>query len=323
MLLASIGGGILLVVLLAAWLINRDISGSLGKLKAAMEELAKGDLSTRIPGTTRRDEIGAMAATVQVFKEHMLKEAKLAAAQAKDHQRAEQEKRAALVGMADTIESETTTALHDVGTRIAEMTAITEEMRASAVRTGNSAQTAATASGLALANAQTVASAAEQLSASIREISAQVAQSSAIVSRAVTAGAETRATIDTLNEEVTRIGAVADMIGEIADKTNLLALNATIEAARAGEAGKGFAVVASEVKALAIQTAKSTHEIAQHIRQVRSATGDPSPQSFELRKPSVRSTPSPVPSLRRSRNRVRQRRRSPAMWPRRPRLPTR
>ena len=73
-----------------------------------------------------------------------------------------------------------------------------------------------------------------------------------------------------MNEQVGRIGAVADMIGEIAAKTNLLALNATIEAARAGDAGKGFAVVASEVKALATQTARSTQEIAQHIAQVRS-----------------------------------------------------
>ena len=76
------------------------------------------------------------------------------------------------------------------------------------------------------------------------------------------AGGETRTTIVALNEEVERIGAVADMIGEIAAKTNLLALNATIEAARAGDAGKGFAVVAAEVKALAMQTARSTSEIA-------------------------------------------------------------
>ena len=264
-----------------------------------------------------------MAATVQVFKEHMAKEVGLAAAQAQDHQRAEQEKKAALVGMADTIESATTAALHEVGTRTAAMTATAEEMSASAVRTGNSAQTAANASGLALANARTMASAAEQLSASIREISAQVAQSSAIVSRAVTAGAETRATIDALNEEVTRIGVVADMIAEIADKTNLLALNATIEAARAGEAGKGFAVVASEVKALAIQTAKSTNEIAQHIRQVRSATGDFSPPVVRIEETIGESTPSPVQSLQRSRNRVRQPPKLPAVSPKQPRLPTR
>jgi methyl-accepting chemotaxis protein len=123
------------------------------------------------------------------------------------------------------------------------------------------------------ANAQTVASAADQLSASIREIGGQVARSNEVVGRAVAAGRETGTTIETLNEEVARIGAVADMIGEIAAKTNLLALNATIEAARAGDVGKGFAVVASEVKALATQTARSTQEIAQHIGQVRSATG--------------------------------------------------
>ena len=91
--------------------------------------------------------------------------------------------------------------------------------------------------------------------------------------RAVTAGLETRDTIVSLSQEVESIGAVADMIGEIAAQTNLLALNATIEAARAGDAGKGFAVVASEVKALAMQTARSTEDIARHIGQVRSATG--------------------------------------------------
>jgi methyl-accepting chemotaxis protein len=270
--LGSIAGAILLVTLLIAWLVNRDITGSLGSLKAAMDRLASGDLATMVPGTDRRDEIGGMAGAVLVFKEHMAAE-RLASEQEREHQRAAAERHAALVAMVDRIEIETTAAINGVGARTAAMTATAAEMAASAARTGNSAEGAATASAQALANAQTVASAAEQLSASIHEIGAQVAQSSAIVARAVAAGGETRASIEALNDQVGRIGAVADIIGEIAAKTNLLALNATIEAARAGDAGKGFAVVASEVKALATQTARSTQEIAQRIGEVRSATG--------------------------------------------------
>jgi methyl-accepting chemotaxis protein len=235
--------------------------------------VASGDLAIVIPGVDRRDEVGDMAGSVLVFKEHMVKGESLAAAREADHRRSAAEKQTALVGMAETIEAETTTALQEVAIRTKAMAGIAEQMNASATRTGNLTQSAAIASAQALATAQTVASAAEQLSASIREVGGQMAKSTEIVGRAVAAGAETRATIDALNEQVARIGAVADMISEIAAKTNVLALNATIEAARAGDAGKGFAVVASEVKALATQTARSTQEIAQHISQVRSATG--------------------------------------------------
>jgi methyl-accepting chemotaxis protein len=163
-------------------------------------------------------------------------------------------------------------ALEQIRRRTAAMSMTADAMSASAARTSAAAGSAANVAGQAMANAQSVAGAAEQLTASIREINGQMSQSAAVVARAITAGSETRATIEVLTREVERIGTVAVMIGDIAAKTNLLALNATIEAARAGEAGKGFAVVASEVKALATQTARSTEEIGQHISQVRSAT---------------------------------------------------
>jgi methyl-accepting chemotaxis protein len=214
-----------------------------------------------------------MARAVLVFKQHMIEGRRLAAEQDVAHDRAEQEKGAALVKMATTIETATSGALQEIGSRTGAMAATAETMSDAATRTRASAQDAAAAAAQALAVVQAVASAAEQLAASIREIDGQVGQSSAVVGRAVTAGTETRTTIVTLTQEVEKIGAVAGIISEIAARTNLLALNATIEAARAGDAGKGFAVVASEVKALAMQTARSTEEIARHIGQVRSATG--------------------------------------------------
>jgi methyl-accepting chemotaxis protein len=270
---AVIGG--LVVALLASlgylWTLRINVR-PLQSLAGVMRRIADGALDSAVPFSTRTDQIGEIARALLQLRDASA-HARALEQEATARATAEAEKHAALVGMVDRIEDETTRAINEVGARTAAMTATAEEMSASAARTGGSAQSAATASGQALANAQTVASAAEELSASIHEISSQVAQSSAIVARAVTAGSETRETIEALNEQVGRIGAVADMIGEIAAKTNLLALNATIEAARAGEAGKGFAVVASEVKALATQTAHSTQEIAQHIAQVRSATG--------------------------------------------------
>ena len=250
----------------------RSISRPLGIMTAAMQRLADGDFAIDIPGQGRRDEIGAMARSVLVFRNHMAAENQLAAQRDAERRQAEAEKQAALIRMADTVESETGRALEGIGQRTAAMTATADAMSASAGRTAAAADSAAQAAGLATANADSVAGAAEQLAATIRDIGGQMTHSAQVVGRAVAAGGETRAAIEVLDREVEQIGAVADMIGVIAAKTNLLALNATIEAARAGEAGKGFAVVASEVKALAGQTAQSTLEIARHISQVRAAT---------------------------------------------------
>jgi methyl-accepting chemotaxis protein len=120
----------------------------------------------------------------------------------------------------------------------------------------------------------TVASATEELAASVVEVATQISQSTAMTHEAEQQSKRMVLVVEDLKDAAGRIGAVVQMIGNIASQTNLLALNATIEAARAGEAGRGFAVVASEVKALATQTAKAAEDVVAQVTNIQAKTGE-------------------------------------------------
>jgi methyl-accepting chemotaxis protein len=270
--MSLISGGGLLVMLLAAWLVNRDISISLGGLKTAMDRLANGDLATVVPGTDRRDEVGGMARAVLVFQDNMNETQRLRAAQEADKLQAAAENKVALNRMADGFESTVGRLVGMLSSGSAALEGTAQSMTGTAHQSNRQASEVASAAEEVSTGLQTVASAAEELSASIGEISRQVAQSAKISGKAVDDAKRTDAIVRALADGAEKIGAVVSLITNIASQTNLLALNATIEAARAGDAGKGFAVVASEVKNLANQTGKATEQIGGQIAQIQGAT---------------------------------------------------
>ena len=270
-----IGTGVLaLLAIVLGVTLTRAIARPTMQMTDAMRRLADGDTNVAVHGGDRKDEIGAMAAAVEVFRANAVERIQIEAERKQVETRAAAAHQAEMHQLADEFQAA-------VGNIVNIVSTASRDLEGAAGRLAKTAETTQQLSGLvasdsedASSNVRSIANATEELTSSVGEIARQVHESSRIANEAVAQAQKTDSRIAELSQAAQRIGDVVKLITAIAEQTNLLALNATIEAARAGEAGRGFAVVAQEVKALAAQTAKATEEISGQIARMQMATAE-------------------------------------------------
>ncbi|TLP65270.1 methyl-accepting chemotaxis protein [Pseudomonas mosselii] len=256
----TIAGALLALAMVAllSWLIIGSIGMAVKDINAALDGLARRDLTART-GYRSKDEFGQIAENLNRMANELTD-----------------------------IVQEIGNATAQVATAAEESSAVTLQTSRSVEQQRQSTELVATAINQMSATVREVAqsttdaaSLSQQIHASTTQGRIEVDGTIDLIRELSSQAEQTAAIIDDLKQESDAISSVLDVIRGIADQTNLLALNAAIEAARAGDHGRGFAVVASEVRTLAQRTQESTGNIQQMISNLQAGSDRASSSMLE------------------------------------------
>ena len=207
----SAGAGLLLSLLAAMWIGIKGMSQPIARLKAVMEILARNDFSAEVAGKERRDEIGEMARSVEVFKSNGLEVERLKGEQQATERQAAERRRSDMMKLAAGFEAAVGEIVETVSSASTELEASAKTLTLTAERSQEPSTAVAAASEEASTNVQSVSSATEVLSSSVNEISRQVQELARMAGEAVDQARITNDRVSELSKAASRIGDVVEL----------------------------------------------------------------------------------------------------------------
>lgn len=252
------GGILLFVVVVAGILVAQSIIRPVKSTITMIKNIAagEGDLTQRLTYSAD-NEIGTLSRWFNTFVEKLQKTVKVITESISEL--------ASFSGEFTTASSDTGKAAEDLRLKAQSASQASESVSSVLVEISTSANTMST-------SVEAISISIREMSSSINEVAKNCQTETRIATEADRQAEQALLAMNELGTKSKDIGTILELIGDIADQTNLLSLNATIEAASAGEAGKGFAVVAMEVKELAKQTAQAIENINQNIVEMQQKT---------------------------------------------------